>query len=160
MSLAMHHVGFIVHDLGRTMERLAISQGIRPWSMWTLKPDNPIIHGRQVPSFSFKCAMAPLGNMVIELITPYEGRSVYAEFLKERGEGFHHIAFAYPSQEELDKEMNVRKKNGAEILSGGSLSWPGMGTLGSYYYFDTREIGLVIELLYVKQLPPPEKTYP
>lgn len=98
--------------------------------------------------------MAPLGNMVIELISPYEGRSVYAEFLKERGEGFHHIAFAYPSQEELDKEMSARKKSGAEVLSGGSL-----GALGSYYYFDTKEIGLVIELLYVKQLPPPEKTY-
>jgi catechol 2,3-dioxygenase-like lactoylglutathione lyase family enzyme len=156
----MHHVGFIVHDLEKTMKRLADSQGIKPWSIYTIKPDNPIIRGKQAPSFSAKFAMALLGNTVIELISPYEGEGIYSEFLKEKGEGFHHIAFMFPSQEELDKELSAREKNGAEVLFGGGLSWPGMGVLGSYYYLDTKEMGLVIELCYAKQMPAPEKTYP
>jgi hypothetical protein len=33
-----------------------------------------------------------------------------------------------------------------------------MGELGEFCYFEIREMGALLELLYVTELPPPEKT--
>lgn len=43
------------------------------------------------------------GGIQIELISPVSGDSPYATFLRERGEGLHHLAFVVAS---IDKQIN------------------------------------------------------
>jgi len=44
-------------------------------------------------------------------------------------------------------------KQGRDMIQSGSL-----GELGEFCYFDIAETGAALELLYLKELPPPEMT--
>ena len=56
-----------------------------------------------------KVAFIPLGEVLIELLEPVEpGEGRIGVFLKEKGEGFHHIAFRV---ENIQNTMESLKKN-------------------------------------------------
>jgi methylmalonyl-CoA epimerase len=56
-----------------------------------------------------KLAFIPLGEVLIELLEPLEpGEGRIGVFLKEKGEGFHHIAFRV---ENIQNTMDSLKKN-------------------------------------------------
>jgi hypothetical protein len=85
----------------------------------------------------------------IELLAPHEGESIYVGHLEANGEGFHHTCIAYSTREA--KAELVRQ--GREIVQSGD-----MDDLGEFCYFEMPEIGALLELLCVTELPPPEKT--
>jgi len=150
------HLGFVVHDVDETMKKLVDLLGMKPWNIWTMKPPflrDITVHGKEV-SHGFRAAIAQLENTAIELLAPLEGESVYKEYLEKKGEGFHHVAVAVPSEEELEKIVKELKEKGCEVIQSGRL-----GDLALYYYVDIKEIGLVIEL-FTGTVPPPERSYP
>jgi catechol 2,3-dioxygenase-like lactoylglutathione lyase family enzyme len=150
------HMGFIVHDVDETVKKLADILGVKPWSIWILKPPflrDTTVHGKNV-RHGFKAAIATVGNAAIELLAPLEGESVYVEFLKQKGEGFHHIAFAFPTEKELNEAVKKLKDKGGVVIQGGRL-----GDLALYYYVDIKSASLVLEL-FTGTVPPPDKTYP
>jgi catechol 2,3-dioxygenase-like lactoylglutathione lyase family enzyme len=150
------HIGFIVHDVDKAIKELSNVLGIKPWNIWILRPPflrDTTVHGKPV-AHGFKAAIASLGNVSIELLAPLEGESVYVEYLKNRGEGFHHVAFAFPSEKKLDEAVKKLKDKGGIIVQSGRL-----GDLALYYYVDVKRIGLVLEL-FTGTVPPPDKTYP
>jgi catechol 2,3-dioxygenase-like lactoylglutathione lyase family enzyme len=152
----VYHMGFIVKDIDETMKNLVNLLGIKPWSLWTLKPPflrDTTLHGKKV-SHGFRFAIATIGNVSIELISPLEGESVYVEHLKERGEGFHHIALGVPTEEQLEQVVEELKGQGGEVIQSGRL-----GDIALYYYVDVKNAGLVLEI-FTGHTPPPEKTYP
>jgi hypothetical protein len=151
-SRTLHHTCFVVHDVEQAAKALADSLAIKPWSVWTIEPEASTVHGREVP-FSFRVAIAPIGDSNYELIAPHTGDSVYVEHLKSKGEGFHHTCIAYSSLEAIREARDELVKQGRQMIQSGSL-----GELGEFYYFEITEIGAVTELLYLKELPPPEKT--
>lgn len=51
------------------------------------------------------------------------------------------------------KARDEMVKQGRKILQSASL-----GDAGEFYYFDIAEMGAVLELLFIRELPPPEKT--
>jgi catechol 2,3-dioxygenase-like lactoylglutathione lyase family enzyme len=150
------HFGFVVHDIDETMKKFVDILGVKPWSIWTLKPPllrDTTVHGKNI-RHGFKAAIATIGNAAIELLAPLEGVSVYTEFLKQKGEGFHHIAFAFPTEKELTDAVRKLEHKGGVIIQSGRV-----GNIALYYYVDIKSAGLVLELA-TGVLPPPERTYP
>ena len=79
-----------------------------------------------------------MGGMGLELIQPLKGRSIYDEFLEEKGEGAHHVCY---NVEDLDKEIADMAKAGFKVIQTGGIAGV------KWAYFDTdRDGGIIIEL--------------
>ena len=94
-SGTLHHTCFVVHDVEKAAAALAES-GIGPWGVWTIEPAATTVRGREVP-FSFRIALASVGDSNVELLAPHEGESIFVGDLEANGEGFHHSCIAYSS---------------------------------------------------------------
>jgi hypothetical protein len=150
-SGTLHHTCFVVRDVETTAAALAES-GIGPWGVWTIEPAASTVRGREA-RFSFRIALAQVGGANYELLAPYDGDSIYVEHLATSGEGFHHTCILYPSREAIGDAKAELERQGRTMVQSGDL-----GDLGELCYYDISEIGSLIELLYVTELPPPEKT--
>jgi len=73
-SGTLHHTCFVVNDVEKTATALAESLGIGPWSVFTIEPAATTVRGRDVP-FSFRIAIAPVGDSSYELLAPRTGES-------------------------------------------------------------------------------------
>ena len=151
-SGTLHHTCFVVEDVEAAARQLKSSLSIKPWGIWTITPEDGELRGQKA-SFSFRVAIAPVGNANYELIQPLSGDSVYAEALAAGGPGFHHTCIAFPSREEMRTAKNELMRQGRELLQSASL-----GKLGEFCYFDIPETASCLELLYLTALPRPEKT--
>jgi catechol 2,3-dioxygenase-like lactoylglutathione lyase family enzyme len=146
-SSTLHHTCFLVRDVDGAAARLATTLGIGPWHVWTITPEEGTVHGRSV-----RVALAEHGGSSYELLAPISGDSVYVEHLATKGEGFHHTCHAYASREELRAAKAELLAKGCEMIQDASL-----GDLGEFCCFAVPETASVLELLYLRQLPPPEK---
>jgi hypothetical protein len=151
-SGVFHHAGFVVHDVEQAAGALAESLSIGPWNIWTIEPTECTLYGKST-SFSFRVALAQAGGASYELLSPASGESVYNEHLTMYGEGFHHTCLMYPDLETLRAARTELVGQGRELLQAAVV-----GDIGEFCYFRIPEIGSVIELLYLGELPPPEKT--
>src|SRR5581483_5368841 len=151
-SGTLHHTCFVVHDVEKAAAALGES-GIGPWGVWTIEPAATTVRGQEVP-FSFRIALASVGDSNLELLAPHEGESIFVDHLESNGEGFHHSCIAYSSREALREAKAELVRQGREIVQSAD-----MGEVGEFCYFEMPEIGgALLELLYVTELPPPEKT--
>ncbi len=66
-----------------------------------------------VPNEKVKVVMLNLEDTRLELIEPLEDASPISKFLKERGEGIHHIAI---TADEIENDVNHAKENGMRFL--------------------------------------------
>ncbi|GAJ05011.1 unnamed protein product, partial [marine sediment metagenome] len=84
-----------VRDIEKSMERYWKVLGIGPWDVYTFSQETVrdfTLHGQPVKQpFKFMLAVTMLGDIQFELIQPVDGPTLYEGFLKEKGEGFHHI---------------------------------------------------------------------
>jgi 4-hydroxyphenylpyruvate dioxygenase-like putative hemolysin len=100
-------------------------------------------------------AFANAGSVMMELIEPLRGPSIYKEFLAEKGEGLHHV---HSRHENVREVLQAFKEMGIAVLMSGKY-----GT-GEFYYLDTEPmLGIIYEI--VKKKPiisrvSPEATYP
>jgi methylmalonyl-CoA/ethylmalonyl-CoA epimerase len=92
-----------------------------------------------------RAAFADVGNVQLELIQPLDERSIYAEFLREQGEGFHHLAM---DVEDHDATVAMAKSKGSDLIQEGKVTDTG------FAYLDTRKTMLFISEIYKW----PEKT--
>jgi len=122
------------------------------WNIWTIRPDHCFVNGASSP-FSFKAAFAQIGGASLELISPNSGTSVYDEHLQLRGEGYHHSCFAYADLESMKSAKEELQGQGYEMIQHGYTEG-----IFEFCYFELTEPNMLIELLYLKELPPPEKT--
>jgi methylmalonyl-CoA/ethylmalonyl-CoA epimerase len=84
------------------------------------------------------------GDVTFEWIQPLIGPSVYHEYLKAHGEGFHHLAF---NVTDMDQAVELLKSRGAEESQSGG--WDNPGSKGRFSYLDTEPYGgVTIELLW------------
>jgi catechol 2,3-dioxygenase-like lactoylglutathione lyase family enzyme len=151
-SGTLDHTCFVVNDVEKTAAALAESLGIGPWGVWTIEPAGTTVRGRDVP-FSFRIAIAAVGDSNYELLAPHTGESIYVEHLEAKGEGFHHTCIAYRSHEALREAKAELIHQGRELVQSGDF-----GDAGEFCYFDIPETGALLELLYLKEQPPPETT--
>jgi glyoxalase/bleomycin resistance protein/dioxygenase superfamily protein len=90
-----------------------------------------------------------------ELIEPVDGPSIHADWLDERGEGFHHVAYVVRSMEETTSEMEASGHPAiARIHSFGAAGD------GQAAYYDTLDaLGFFVEAVEPPSaMPPPDFT--
>jgi hypothetical protein len=150
-SGSLHHTCWVVNDVEKAARSLAESLSIQ-WGVWTIVPERCTVHGREVP-YSFRVAIARVGDSNFELIQPLEGRSVYVEQLESKGEGFHHSCIIYPSRATMRAASDELSSQGRAMIQSGDL-----GTAGEFCYFHMPENDSALELLYLSELPDPEMT--
>jgi methylmalonyl-CoA/ethylmalonyl-CoA epimerase len=86
------------------------------------------------------------GDIVYEWILPLKGPTVYQEYLKAHGEGFHHLAF---DTEDIDRVTARWKDLGFPPVQSGAWGEAGNSGSGRFSYFDTTSIGgVTIEFLW------------
>ena len=150
-SAVLHHTCFVVNDVEATAKALSESMGIGPWAVFTIEPTESTVRGEAAAPFSFRIALAEVGGGSYELLAPLEGESVYTEHLAQHGEGFHHTCLAYPTIGAMQDAKSELLAQGRELVLDGSV-----GDAAEFAYFMIPEVGSVVELLYLGEMPPPE----
>ena len=85
-----------------------------------------------------KIAWINIGDVELELIEPRDEHSVYAEFLRDKGPGIHHVMFATADYDSCVKRMT---DNQIGTLGGGELQHT------RFQMFDTQtDLGLICEI--------------
>ena len=151
-------VGVVVRDLKKTVETFSSTFGIGPWQyfVWPLhRADMKGEYRGESGGFRFAAALIRLGHVELELIQPLEGDSIYREFLKEKGEGLHHIRF---DVSDLDEAVQSWMDDGVKVIQSGT----GLRPDTRWAYLNTAELpgfgGIIIEVLtkyYEGDEPPP-----
>jgi len=148
-------VAVVVKDMKKTIENYWKMLGIGPWSIYTFAP--PVmkemkVRGKSV-AYSMRLAETSIGNVIIEVIEPLEGPSIYREFLEQKGGGPHHIAcYKVPDVKEALKNF---EKMGIAVLQSGKFDEV------EFYYLDTeRMLGVITEIVKDGKIRPPEAYYP
>lgn len=138
-------IGIVVRDLEKTAAAWERFLGISP-SVDTVK-DYSITKAtyKGQPCYGLlKQAIFDLGNVQIELISPYgDEASAWRDSMEQDGEGLHHLAFFADDTEKAAKEMEAL---GYPLMQTGH--WPDEPKDGTYAYFDARGgLKSIIELL-------------
>lgn len=138
-------VGFIVKDIEKAKADFAKLFGCE------VPPANPcgitehsktVYKGAEAPAANSKLAFFDLvPGVQLELIEPNEEMSTWREYLNEKGEGIHHIAFNVTDMDSVIKECEAE---GMKLVQHGNYD----DNSGRYAYLDGGEkYKCVIELL-------------
>jgi hypothetical protein len=112
-------VAVIVRDLDAAMRTYFDEYGIGPWSVYEFDPDNVRdMRSRGEPvAWSWRLAVAQVGQVQWELVEPLDDESIYAQFLSERGPGLHHVGVAVASYEDALAEAARRGRTSSWAAS-------------------------------------------
>lgn len=135
---APDQIGMVVRNIERSIEAYASLLGWGPFEVFQREYLELIYRGK-LGGFKYRVAMADLSpTLQLEFIENIEGESIYTEFLRERGEGIHHLGFTITGMEARIAAMNTL---GIGVLQSGKR--PGR----SFAYMDTEAlVGTIIEL--------------
>ena len=130
-------IGVVVKDLDRVASFLESHFGLGPFRVQELEAPNVWDRGQE-KHIKARLGFAMMGQVELELIHIVEGDSVHLEFLREHGEGIHHLGFRI---EDFEAKLQQAKAMGFEVLQ--------TGPFGRFYaYLDTRrQGGLIFELI-------------
>ena len=126
--MKLDHIGIVVRDLEATAAALERIVGLKLTDTENYKD-------------LLQVGFLPIGNVDIELLEPTTDEGLNAEFLRDQGEGVHHLAFKV---DDLDTAVNHAVNQGAKIILG-----PTEGARGKRIVFLAGDEmgGTIIELL-------------
>ncbi len=154
----VHQIGIVVRDLDKAMEAYWRILGIGPWRVYSHgKPVVPVTTYRGRPEdFHHRVALADVGGVQIELIQHLDGNTIYRDFLERFGEGVQHLGVFVENARETVKEAEAA---GFKVIQSGTGHGPHGD--GGYFYLDTaEELGVVFELIQIREKAKPERVYP
>jgi methylmalonyl-CoA/ethylmalonyl-CoA epimerase len=130
----LSHVGLAVKDAEATAKFLSSVWDIGTPEVNDYEPEpGDLIAGEP---FKVRLVFIKFGTHMIELLQPLDNKSIWAKFIKEKGEGIHHIAYGVSNYDEMVKTM---QKQGHPMLV--AARFKGCG----WCYFATNPGGYVIE---------------
>ena len=131
-------VGIVVKDIDKAIKTWENLYGIGPWEIMRVNDETAHdikVYGKAVDNYDAILAMSKVGQMHVELIQPVSENSDYYFFLKDHGEGIHHLAVKHNDGFlRLIEERNIKEL--------------GSAVLGSTFcaYYDTKDdLGFVTE---------------
>ncbi|MDH4264610.1 MAG: VOC family protein [Deltaproteobacteria bacterium] len=128
-------VGIVVQSIDETIKYYEKVFGFGPFEIREVDYPNATYYG-ELAGYRGKRAFFNLGPIQIELIELRDGKTIHEAFLREKGEGLHHIAFEVKSLEEGKKKA---EEAGLKVIQ--SFSRPdGSG----FAYLDSDRIGGVL----------------
>lgn len=148
-------VAVVVRDMKKTIENYWKMLGLGPWSIYTFAPPaltEMMVRGKPT-NYSMRLAETTVGGVIIEVLEPLDGPSIYKEFLEQKGGGPHHVAcYKVPDVREA---LTNFKKMGIDVLQSGKFDEV------EFYYLDTEKtLGIVTEIVKDGKIRPPEAYYP
>jgi len=123
----LDHIGVAVKSLGR----------VRDVAETAFKVDCPRPEG----DGDFKASWIRLGNVLLEFMEPIDDNGVIGKFLKNRGEGIHHLCFEV---DDIEAEVESYLAQGLEIVKPGIMGWPGWRVV---FFHPRSTFGMLIELV-------------
>ena len=138
----LHQVGIVVRNLEESMRHYQDVLGIGPWQV--LDIDSTMLadmsyRGRPT-QHRFRIALTKVGPIQLELLQPVDGDTIYSDFLKEHGEGMHHLG--HVRVENLDEAVQTFERYGFACVQSGRFG------SGGYAYIDmSMTLGTIIELV-------------
>ncbi len=154
-GLAPFQIAFIVRDLERAAHEFNARLAAGPWRGWVFGPQGQGREYRGLPAnWSLRLALNTRSPQY-ELIEPLEGPSIHADWLEERGEGFHHVGYLVKSLERTSAEMEAAGHPPiARIHSFGAA-----GDGAAAYYDTANALGFLVEAVEPpSQMPPTDFT--
>ncbi len=143
------HVGAIVENIEETIAKMEKIFDIETYRITDFPPkdmapeDIRLCYRGEKNFFTARFCFMKMGHSEIELIQPCEGDSLWKEFLRENGEGIHHLKYEVDSMVDT---VAFFKEQGIECLQYGEAVGPNKGKI--WAYFDTtKELGYVVEIL-------------
>ena len=126
-------IGVVVKDIDETTKFLSSIWGLDLWDIKELiyTKDNLVVG----EPFKIKVAYANLGAAKLELIQPLEGKSIFSEFLKAKGEGLFNINYHLSNYDEM---MSKLEEHQSKMILG-------ITKAKRYSYFETKPGGIVVE---------------
>jgi len=136
----LHHVGILVGDLDKAVEYYE-SLGFGPFKPLVLNVKERFLWGKPMQAPNLKAKMGKTGAIVVELIQPDMSiDSIWANSLKTRGEGVHHICYV---AHDIDKEEAELVGKGFEVMF--KARWVNGG--GATYFATTKYGGTIFEIM-------------
>jgi len=131
-----NHIGIVVKDADETTKFLSSMWGLGSWQTFEYSPHkDEMIVGEP---FRLKIAFAKLGAVVLELLQPVKGDSIWAQALETKGEGVHHIAFSVSNWDEMVSKLQGQ---GGRMVVGAIFEGK------RWCYFDTKPGGIIVEFM-------------
>jgi len=135
------HFGLVVKDADKTAASLS-SLGIGPWQSFEFAPAEETLTLGESKPFNLHIQWTKLpGDLVLEVIEPVDGESLWAKFLAATGGGLQHVAFKVSNFSEVVSKL---KEQGGSILVGGHLP---VHNGKRWIYMKTEPDGLIVELM-------------
>jgi methylmalonyl-CoA/ethylmalonyl-CoA epimerase len=133
-------ISVVVRDLEKTMKTYVHEYGIGPWEIYEFNPETMTETVRDgAPSDSaYRIAVTMVGSVQWELIEPLDDRSIYSEFLAEKGEGVHHVAVGTRG---YGATLETLQAKGRRVLQGGIYN----GVTFAYLSTD-EDLGVITEI--------------
>ena len=103
MIKKIDHIGILVRDLESSLSRYTSHLGIEVKEIEEVEVENA----------SNRLAFLPVGETNVELIQTTAESGLLGDFLKERGEGIHHIAFEV---EDIERSFQQLRSKGVEFV--------------------------------------------
>ena len=152
-------VGIVVRDMDAALAAYSGRLGVGPWRVYDYAPPKLTgmrIRGVETP-YSMRLALAWTGTMMWELIQPLEGPSIYWEFLRDHGEGIHHVMVDYGEGGLEACKAEFAARGFAPLMEGNYLG-------SQFAYFATEDaLRTIIEVRWSApgwQRPEPDRWYP
>jgi catechol 2,3-dioxygenase-like lactoylglutathione lyase family enzyme len=151
---AITQIGIVVKNLEKVMGNYWNILGIGPWDVLECVPPafhDITYHGKPVNS-KWRVAFTNVGSVQLELLQPVSGLNLYSDFIREKGEGIHHIQYQVDDIKETNRIM---EKEGFPVLMGGGL------LDGGFAYYDTvGPLKIIWEAFQPPKVMPPMLCYP
>jgi hypothetical protein len=140
-ALAPFQIAFVVADLERAAREFDARLSAGPWRGWIFGPQGEGREYRGRPAdWTLRLALNNRSPQY-ELIEPLAGSSIHAEWLADRGEGFHHVAYAVSSLAQTTGEMEAAGHPPIAHIHSFGAAGDGAAT-----YFDTADVlGFLVE---------------
>lgn len=112
-KLKFDHLAIVVKDIEKAVAYYSKAFGLKfeEIAQHQLPPD-VITRGKPTP-YTMKVSFAQMGPIRLELVQVVEGECIYTEFLKEHGEGIHHLGFEVA---DLEKEVANGEAQGLKLI--------------------------------------------
>ena len=145
-------IGVVVKDADATVAKYRELLGIQDWHLNYVDTESGkgsnFRSGDKPIAARARIAWTNIGNVELEIIEPRDEQSVYAQFLRDRGPGIHHLMF---STADYDKCAAKMAENKIGVIGSGELQNT------RFQMFDTeRDLGLICEIADGEALIPDE----
>jgi len=144
----VYQLGYVVKNIDEACAFYESTYGVGPFNIINeVDMEGAILRGRPI-STKIKVAFAKSGSIEVEFIEPRQGDNLYTEFLREKGDGIHHLGFVVDDMDVWKREFAAK---GFEPVFHHDM------VVMEFAYFDTSIVGgLMLELLHWKEAAQPK----